>query len=261
MTATAQSTGRSWRWLLPLSSVVLVIALWWLIARFGPISSNVFPGPVQVARAAAEYPASRLTLDIGISMLRVAIGFMLALVLGVLLGTLTGASRVMQRLLHGPLELLRPIPPLAWITVAIIWLGLGEGSKVFIIFMAAFFPIYVAAFRGIKDVDPMLVEASRTLGVTQRGTLLRVLLPAAAPDIATGIRIGWGVAFTALVGAEVIAGESGLGFMIMDARAIGEIPVIVYGIFLIGLLGWTTDALIQKVLMERVLAWHFRAEH
>lgn len=256
--STQTTTRRTVEWMAPFISVLVVIAGWQLISMFGPIPTSTFPGPQQIVVAASEYPLEQLVGDIWISVFRLLTGFLLAAVTGVLLGTMSGWNRVVGPLVHSPLELLRPIPPLAWIAVAIIWLGLGEASKIFIIYMAAFFPIYVGSVRGIKSVDKTLIEAGQTLGVKGRTLIVRVLLPAASPDIATGLRVGWGLAFTALVGAEVIAAKSGLGFMVMDARAKGDIAVIVYGILIIGTLGWLSDWAFQQVLMRRWLSWHFR---
>jgi ABC-type nitrate/sulfonate/bicarbonate transport system permease component len=244
--------------ILPVISVVAVFVAWYFVSAHGPISQSLFPGPLTVAEEAAKYPLSQLSIDITTSMLRLIAGFTLATILGIAMGALSGAIPTVRRLLHAPFELLRPIPPLAWIAVAVIWLGLGEASKVFIIFIAAFFPVYVAAFRGVRSVDQRLVEAGQALGVTPRGTFFRVLLPAALPDVATGLRVGWGLAFTALIGAEVIAAKSGLGYMVMNARSMGDIGIIIYGIVLIGLLGWLTDWLFQHFVMHRLLKWHFR---
>lgn len=244
--------------LAPVATVTAVLIAWQLITTVGPVPGTLFPGPVQVADAAADYPLTQLSADVRASVLRLVSGFALAAVAGVALGAFAGSSTLVQRLLHAPLELLRPIPPLAWIAVAVIWLGLGEASKVFIIFVAAFFPIYVGSYRGVRSVDPTLVEASETLGVKRHSVIRRVLLPAASPDIATGLRVGWGLAFTALVGAEVIAAKSGLGYMVMNARATGDIAIIMYGILIIGTLGWISDAFIQWALMRRWLSWHFR---
>mgnify|MGYP001386516864 CR=1 FL=1 len=245
------------RWA-PAIGVVGAILLWQVAATFGPVSTNLFPGPFQVLQSAINYPVGQLFEDVKVSLLRLLAGFGLAILAGVVLGALSAGTVLGRRLINAPMELLRPIPPLAWIAVAVIWLGLGESPKVFIIFVAAVFPIYVATVRGLKTIDPTLTEAGRSLGVTRRGVMARIQLPAAAPDIATGLRVGWGLAFTALVGAEVISAKSGLGYMVMEARSNADIPLIVYGVFVIGVLGWVTDWLIQKLLMERYLAWHFR---
>lgn len=242
---------------LPYLTILGALLAWQLLASLGPLSPGVFPGPDRVLERATDYPLTALATDLGFSLWRLLSGFILAVVAGTVLGILSGASTKVSNLVHVPMELLRPIPPLAWIAVAVIWLGLGEASKVFIIFIAAFFPVYLAAFRGVRSVGPELLEAAATLGVTGWRALLKVMTPAALPDIAVGLRIGWGLAFTALVGAEVIAGRSGLGYMVMNARATGDIPLIMYGVLLIGLLGWASDALMTKILYEKLLPWHF----
>jgi ABC-type nitrate/sulfonate/bicarbonate transport system permease component len=155
------------------------------------------------------------------------------------------------------IELLRPIPPLAWIPLAIIWFGLGEPSKFFIIFLGAFFPVVTAAYYGVKSVDPVLIRAAQTLGYSGAELLRRVILPASSPDLATGLRIGWGLSFGVLVAAELIAADRGLGFMIMNARNTGQsVSVIVVGILLIGALNLVTDAAIGGAIQRWIARWH-----
>jgi ABC-type nitrate/sulfonate/bicarbonate transport system permease component len=160
-------------------------------------------------------------------------------------------------MLWGPIEILRPIPPLAWIPIALIWFGLGESSKVFIIFLGAFFPIITNTYKGMATIDPMLIRAAQTMGVRGLKMLAQIAIPAALPDIAIGIRVGWSLSFGSLVAAEILAAQEGLGYMIMYARELGEINVIVYGIILIGVLNLATDFLIHEFLFKRRLRWHF----
>jgi ABC-type nitrate/sulfonate/bicarbonate transport system permease component len=154
------------------------------------------------------------------------------------------------------LELLRPIPPLAWIPMAIVWFGLGEPSKVFVIFLGAFFPVLTNTWRGIVGIDPMLLRAAQTMDVNGPRLLFRVALPAALPDIATGLRVGWGLSFGVLVAAELIAAEAGLGFMIMNARQFGEVGIIMCGIGLIGVLNIATDLMLAAIIRRRLGRWH-----
>ncbi len=155
------------------------------------------------------------------------------------------------------IELLRPIPPLAWIPLAIIWFGLGEPSKFFIIFLGAFFPVVTAAYQGITNVDPVLIRAAQSFGLRGVPLLVRVAIPAASPDLATGIRIGWGLSFGVLVAAELIAADRGLGYMIMNERNTGgSVSVIIVGILLIGALNLLTDAAIGGAIGRWIGRWH-----
>ena len=140
--------------------------------------------------------------------------------------------------------------------MAIVWFGLGEASKVFVIFLGAFFPVLTNAYRGITSVDPTLVRAAQTMDVTGLALLWRVMLPAALPDIAVGLRVGWGLSFGVLVAAELIAADAGMGFMIMNARQTAEVGVIVFGILLIGLATLATDWVLGLVIRRSVGRWH-----
>ena len=183
------------------------------------------------------------------------------LLIGALAGTVIGIAAGWYRgfgLIARPIiELLRPIPPLAWIPLAIIWFGLGEPSKFFIIFLGAFFPVVTSAYHGMRTVDPMLLRAGQTMGLSGVPLLLRVGVPAIAPDLATGVRIGWGLSFGVLVAAELIAADRGLGYMIINERNTGgSVGVIIVGILLIGFLNLVTDALIGAAIKRWIGRWH-----
>lgn len=240
------------------AGLAAVLLLWQAVAVLRVLDPAIFPGPVAVARAAVTLaPPDRVWLHVQSSLWRLLWGFSLGAALGVLLGVASGWYRWLGSVVRAPIELLRPIPPLAWIPMAIIWFGLGEPSKIFIIFLGAFFPIVTSAYRGVTGVEPDLFRAAQTLGVTGWRLLVRVALPASLPDIAVGMRVGWSLSFGALVAAELLAAERGLGFMIMNARELGQIAVIVYGILLIGVLNLVTDWLLREFLLRRRLRWHF----
>jgi ABC-type nitrate/sulfonate/bicarbonate transport system permease component len=151
---------------------------------------------------------------------------------------------------------LRPIPPLAWIPIAIVWFGLGEPSKVFVIFLGAFFPVWTNTYRGMTAIDPMLFRAAQTMDQRGLALLFKVAVPAASPDIATGLRVGWGLSFGVLVAAELIAAERGMGFMIMQARQLGEIGIVIFGIILIGVTNLATDYALGAAIRRWIGKWH-----
>ena len=251
-------TGFQQKLFLSWVGVLVVLIVWQLINTFRLISPSVFPGPVDVLDTALNrFPASTVLTYAGVSLLRVLLGFMAGAILGITLGIASGWYRWLGKFIWGPIEVLRPIPPLAWIPIALLWFGLGETSKVFIIFLGAFFPIITNTYKGMSTIDPMLIRAAQTMGVDGLKMLVKVAIPATLPDIAVGIRVGWSLSFGSLVAAEILAADEGLGFMIMNAREQGEINVIVYGIILIGLLNLVTDFLIYQVLFKRQLRWHF----
>jgi ABC-type nitrate/sulfonate/bicarbonate transport system permease component len=210
--------------------------------------------------------ASRVTLGelgghIRASLTRVFLGFSIGTALGVSIGVATGWYRWLGRIVWSPLELLRPIPPLAWIPLALIWFGLGENSKIFIIFLGAFFPIVTNTYKGMLSIDPALMRAAQTLGLSGWKLLIRVAIPATLPDIATGMRVGWSLSFGSLVAAEIIAANEGLGYMIMHARETGAgVGVIIYGIIIIGILNLITDYLFSEIILKRQLNWHFSSQ-
>ncbi|MBN1838373.1 MAG: ABC transporter permease [Spirochaetales bacterium] len=235
---------------------ISILVVWQLVAAFQLINPVVFPGPARVAAAAIhDVPLGRLLGHIGVSLMRVILGFGIGASAGVLLGVACGWYLKLGSILRTPIDLVRPIPPLAWIPLAIIWLGLGEPSKVLIIFLGGFFPVFTNTYKGMVNVDPLVVRAAQMLGLRGRRLLLRVIVPATLPDIATGTRVGWSYSFGCMVAAELIAAKSGLGYLIMSARQDGQIAVIVYGVIVIGVINLVSDFLIHGVLIKRKLAW------
>lgn len=243
---------------LGLIGIAAALLAWELAARSGAIDPRILPGPVGAVTAAAGRLTPGLVAEhAGWSLFRVTTGFLLGSLAGIVVGVAAGWYRGLGLVLRPLIEILRPIPPLAWIPLAIIWFGLGEPSKVFIIFLAAFFPVVTAAYQGVTTIDPGLIRAAQTFGLGGWRLLLRVALPAAAPDLATGIRIGWGLSFGVLVAAELIAADRGLGFLIINERNTGgSVGVIVVGILLIGALNLATDALLGLGIRRWIGRWH-----
>jgi ABC-type nitrate/sulfonate/bicarbonate transport system permease component len=237
---------------------ITLLLVWQLISTMKLINPAIFPGPMGVVEAALkDVPLNRLLQHIGISLFRVALGFSIGTAAGIIIGVASGWYYRLGSILRTPIELIRPIPPLAWIPIAIIWLGLGEPSKILIIFLGAFFPVVTNTYKGMVNIDPNIIRAAQILGLRGRRLLLRIAVPAALPDIATGMRIGWSYSFGCMVAAELIAAKSGLGYLIMNARQTGQIAVIVYGVILIGVINLVTDFVIQEVVIKRRLKWQF----
>ena len=205
---------------------ITLLLVWQIISSMNLINPKIFPGPMGVIEAALnDVPLNRLLQHIGISLFRVAIGFSIGTAAGIIVGIASGWYYRFGSILRTPIELIRPIPPLAWIPLAIIWLGLGESSKVLIIFLGSFFPVVTNTDQGMANIDPEIIRAGQMLGLQGRRLLLRVAVPASLPDIATGMRIGWSYSFGCMVAAELIAADSGLGYLIMNARQMGQIAV------------------------------------
>jgi len=251
-----QKFGRG-LWVSWLGFISLLI-IWQIVASEKIVDPQIFPGPLAVIKAAiVNVPLRRLLQHVGISMLRIVMGFSVGAIVGIAVGIISGWYLRLGNILRTPIEILRPIPPLAWIPLAIIWLGLGESSKVFIIFLGAFFPVFTNTYKGMINIEPDIIRAAQVLGLRGNRLLFRVVVPATLPDIATGFRLGWSYSFGLVVAAELIAASSGLGYMIMHARELNMTAVIMYGIIVIGVLNLITDYLIQEVILKRKLRWHF----
>ena len=240
---------------LNLVAVVAGLAGWALLASSG---MQGLPGPAEVAVRAGELIADGTLLDDTLASLRrVLTGFALGTLAAVPVGFLMGWYPTARALLEPYVQFFRTIPPLALIPLAIVLIGIGEVPKVFVIFLAAFLSSVVAAFQGVLDVDVTLVDAARVLGAGDRAIFLRVVIPAAAPFILVGMRIGLGSAWGTLVAAELIAAQEGLGFRMQQAQLYYDLPTIFVGLITIGVLGLAMDRLLQFA-ERRLTRWQER---
>jgi ABC-type nitrate/sulfonate/bicarbonate transport system permease component len=253
------SSERRTATLLRAASIALFLGAWYAAAILNAQVFKVFnpillPAPHTVFFAGVELVRSgELQRDILASLSRVIQGFLLAALVGVAVGTAVGRSRRLEYLVEPTIELLRPIPPLAFLPMMVLWFGIGETSKIAFIAYAAFFPIFTTTLEGIKYVDPLLIRAAQSLGATERDIFRYVVLPAALPNIIIGLRIGFGLSFFVIVAAEFIAADSGLGFLINDARTFFLVSNMLLGAAVIGAIGF-----IFNTLLRRVEAWLLR---
>lgn len=249
----------NWKSLLP--SLVLV-AVWQILSALGVIPGYKLPSPVEILLGFRDLitigmpPGHPLHLHILYSLLRVFWGYLLAVFLAVPLGIVLGWSSLLRSLVSPLLEIIRPIPPLAWIPIAILWFGIGIKSAAFIIFLGAFFPILLNTISGVLAIDPIHVEAARTLNAGNRDIFFKVLIPGAIPSILTGMRIAVGIGWMTLVAAEFTGVKQGygLGYMIMTARDIHRPDEILAGMFIIGIIGLFIDWCL-KILQGRFVKW------
>jgi ABC-type nitrate/sulfonate/bicarbonate transport system permease component len=251
-------------WSRRIVSLLGVLVVWQLTVvinnAVGFMNPALLPKPVGVLQAASEQVAEGfLHLDILYSLYRVLAGFLLGAALAVVLGCVSGSVRVLEDFLDPVLELLRPIPPLAWLPLFIFWFGIGEPSKVYFTAFVAFFPVYVNTIEGVKYVDPVLRRAAASLGATRSQMFLLVTLQAALAQIITGLRLGFGMAFLALVATELIASNAGLGYRIMEARNYFKVDWMVFGALMIGVIGFTLGSL-MRAGEARLLRWRAREE-
>jgi NitT/TauT family transport system permease protein len=255
--ATARGNGIRWifqahTFLLPLASVISCIALWHLLAtrhvNLGVVTFANVPSPLEVLRAALDLLVSpKLRQHLLSSLTRIGVGFFLAALIGIALGLIIGRFAKVRALLLAPLEIIRPIPAVAWIPLAILMFPSSEASMIFITFIGAIFPILLNTIHGVENVDPRLIASARSLGTREWRLFGEVILPSAAPAIITGLSIGMGTCWFCLVTAEMISGQFGIGYYTWESYTVQNYANIVVGMLLIGALGMGSSALIRNM--------------
>ena len=235
------------RIVLPLGVETILVAIWYAAVHYS--GTKIFPSPLEVANGAGTLIGKGLLWHyIADSLFRVASGYAIAATLGVPFGLILGWWTPLARAFNPLIQMLRPISPLAWMPLAVIWFGVSNLAPIFLIFLASFFPIVVATMNGVRNVPPMYVQAGRNFGLSTPALLFRVVFPAVLPRIVVGLRIAFGVAWLVLVAAEMIAVDSGLGYLIIDARNAGKrYDLVIAGMLMIGVIGLALDAMIRKV--------------
>jgi len=240
-------------WIIPF----LFALLWIVVSETKTVPSYLLPHPLDIAKAGYSYilgkpgdmPYSGRFLKDAISSInRVFWGFSLAAVLGIPLGIVSGRVKYVHKLLSTGINGLRAVPGISWLPLALVWFGIGVKTTVFLIGFAAFFPIYLNAETGSRQVEPLLLQAGAMMGVNRiRGTF-HILIPAAMPHLVTGLRLGLGISWAYLVLGELTGVTNGLGAVIMDARMIGRIDIIIVGIIIIAIMGRISDLLLNLLL-------------
>ena len=239
-------------WLAP----VLLLIVWEALAQAGWLTPHILPAPSKVVKTAFKLVTTGTLLnDLGVSLARAAAGFAIGGAVGFLLGTLVGFSRIAEAAIDRSVQMIRAIPFLAALPLVIVWLGVGEAQKIFLVALGVTFPIYINTVLGIRQVDPKLVELGRVQGLGTLELIRRIILPGALPSILTGVRYALATAWLALVVAETIGAQSGIGFLAMDAREFLRTDVIVLTIVIYAVIGVAADA-IARFLERRLLAWH-----
>jgi sulfonate transport system permease protein len=242
--------------LLPFVLPAALIAAWQIGASTGVISDRVLPSPLDVAAAAVRLTLSGdLLANAETSTMRALAGLVVGGSIGFGLGLMNGLSRGAERVTDTSLQMLRNIPNLALIPLVILWFGIGEGAKLFLVALGVLFPIYANTYQGVRTVDPQLIEMGKTYGMSRWTLFRRVILPGALPSIFVGLRYALGIMWLTLIVAETIAASSGLGHMAMEAREFMLIDVVVLAILIYACLGKLADV-ITRMLERRLLAWH-----
>ena len=247
--------------LLPLAVAGVFLLVWDLAVRL--TGSKLFPTPLEAAAGIVELIRKGLLLKyIAASLFRITWGFLLAVVIGVPFGLVLGWFRPARQAFNPMIQVFRPISPIAWIPVAIIWFGVTDAAPVFLIFLASVFPITVSAMAAVRNVQPVYLRAAQNFGLSGFQLFRRVIFPATLPQIITGLRIALGIAWLVVVAAEMIAANSGLGYLIIDARNAGKrYDLVVAGMVLIGLIGWLLDVLMRQVERLPSVSWGYGSHH
>jgi NitT/TauT family transport system permease protein len=237
--------------------IALLIAVWW--ASVVAAQSVIFPTPWQVVTGTIELVENgTLWGHIGASLLRVGAGFLLAVAVGVPLGIWMGWVAPAFDTLNPIVQMLRPISPIAWIPIAILWFGVGNASPIYLIFISSVFPLIVQTTVGVHTIERRYLWAAENFGVSRAALFRRVVIPAALPQVIVGMRIGLGVAWLVVVAAEMIALRSGLGYLIIDSRNAGNrYDLVIAGMILIGLIGLLLDLLMRLLEGLEVVRWRY----
>ncbi|MFX1672536.1 aliphatic sulfonate ABC transporter permease SsuC [Paraburkholderia sp. A2WS-5] len=239
-------------WLVPLA----ILAAWELAARSGVLSTRVLPEPLAVVKAACSLVESgEMLQDVRVSTWRAISGFAIGGGIGLVLGLATGLFKSAETALDSTIQMIRNIPALAMIPLVILWFGIEEQAKVFLVALGVFFPVYVNTFHGIRSVDANLIEMARSYGLRGFALCREVILPGALPSILVGARFALGLMWVTLIVAETISAQSGIGYMTMNAREFLQTDVVVVGVLLYAALGKLADWL-AKWLERAALRWH-----
>lgn len=228
--------------------VAFVILVWQAVIFFGDFNEALFPGPITVFGALVELiKDGTLFVHIKDSMRRFAIGYVLAGALAIVLGLLLGRSRWMWPIVDPVVQLLRPISPVAWSPFIVLTFGIGDLPAIVIIFIAAFFPILLTTIKGVKNIDPQHLKLASNLQFNKFDVYRKIIIPAALPSIMNGLHLALGTAWIFLVAGEMVGSQSGLGYLIVDARNMLHLPNVLAGIVVIGIIGLLLDRLITVV--------------
>jgi len=252
---------KKWHYVLPVLSIILLLGVWRLLAS---TPDSMVPTPLETLQRflyICANPISEATLPIHllVSLKRVLISFAFAIVLGIGLGVALGWSKNFNALFGPVFEIIRPIPPIAWIPLVLLWCGIGELPKNVIVFIGSFVPIVLNTHSGIREIDPLLIDAGRVLGANRRQTLIEITIPATTPAILAGIRTALSSGWMCVVAAEMIVAKQGVGFLIVRGQETGDTALIVACMLVIGVVSMLLSTILSK--LEGVLCpWQFSNE-
>ena len=239
-----------------LLSPLLVLIIWELASRYRVVNPLVAPPPSRVAVDIFQLVYSgALFSALAATFQRIVIGFLIAIAISVTLGTLMARMRLVEDLVDPLVELIRPVSPLAIFPLAILWFGIGDASKIFLIALSCSFPIILNTYAGVRSVDVAYIRAARSLGATSGEIITKIVVPASMPHIFTGIRIAWGIALIVIIASEMIGATDGLGYMVLQAQQTFRVERVFSGIVIIGVIGFATDRGLRR-LRKWAVPWY-----
>ncbi len=235
--------------------LIALIAVWQFASDKGLIEPIILPSPLSIVECFVSLVKDgSLLKNLIISSKRVLAGYAISVVLALILGIWIGLSPRFKRMTDLIIQILKPIPPISWIPLVILWFGIGESSKVFLIFIGGFFTVLVNVVDGIRRIDVKLVELANAMVIPKMKYIFQIVIPYAAPNIFTGLRVGLGQSWMCVVAAELVAASSGLGYMIMFARQFGQTDVVIVGMLMIGIIGKVMDSILMTI-EKSVIRW------
>ena len=239
-----------------LFSFISILLLWDITSRFSGWSSQVFPGPLKVLYSLLELLANGTLIKHAVaSLFRVTAGFYLAMFLGIPLGMFLGRLTALRLLVNPLIHFLRPISPLAWIPLSMLWFGIGDLPAVFLIFLSSFFPLVVATTIAVRSINQVYFQVAANFNFTTRETVTKVIVPAIIPEVVTALRLSVTIAWLVVVAAEMIAVQSGLGYLILDSRNALRMDYVMVGMVMIGLIGLLLDYIMRQLAKIESAAW------
>lgn len=240
----------------PVITFLTVLLVWELITRFSGWSNQVFPGPLAVLMSMQELIANGELLKHSVaSLFRVSVGFFLAVLLGIPLGIILGRLEIAKLLFNPLVQFLRPISPLAWIPLAMLWFGIGDQPAVFLIFLSSFFPMVVATSVAVETIKPTFFQVAANFNFNRYEVITKIVIPAITPQVITALRLTITIAWLVVVAAEMIAVQSGLGYMILDSRNALRMDYVMVGMIVIGIIGLFLDFIMRALGNIESTAW------
>lgn len=241
----------------PIFTIVFIVLLWELVIYYNGWSEKVFPGPIIVFNAFTELAVDGTLFNHSVaSLYRVTVGFYLAALFGIPIGILLGLHSVTNSIINPLVQFLRPISPLAWIPLAMLWFGIGDNPAIFLIFLSSFFSLIVASAIAVRSINPIYFQVAANFNFNRVELITKIIIPAIIPSVVTALRLTIAVAWLVVVAAEMIAVQSGLGYLILDSRNALRMDYVMVGMIVIGFIGLFLDLIMLKLSKNEWIASH-----